>query len=213
MKFNFSGNSLIVKYWAWNSKLSVQIRFLWIIYWYYRTDITDFNQNWYYNLNFFYDCIEFVVTHKFIVNIALLFKFSYLFLLNCLIDIVTLDISGKLARFSIIYNFFSIIYNFRGRIFTQIPEIGAIQTITKIFYNAGWAEREVWDMFGIYFTDNVDLRRILTDYGFIGHPLKKDFPLTGFSEVGYNSIKGIVDIKPVELFQALRNTEESITWF
>ena len=83
-------------------------------------------------------------------------------------------------RFEIVYTLLSLVYNSRIKIKTYLKELDSIETITTLFKGANWWEREIYDFFGIYFTHNTDLRRILTDYGFIGHPLRKDFPLMGF---------------------------------
>jgi NADH:ubiquinone oxidoreductase subunit C len=106
----------------------------------------------------------------------------------------------------------SISYNARIRIKTCIDEITPITSVTELYSSAGWWEREVWDMFGIFFSNHPDLRRILTDYGFQGHPLRKDFPLTGFVEVRYDDSEKRVINEPVEITQEFRYFDFSSPW-
>lgn len=121
-----------------------------------------------------------------------------------LTDICTVDYIQRKNRFEIIYNLLSIKFN--SRIFIKIitNELQPIESITKIFKNASWYEREVWDMFGIFFYNHPDLRRILTDYGFEGYPLRKDFPLSGYLEVQYSELKKRITYKPIILSQEYR---------
>ena len=98
-------------------------------------------------------------------------------------DICGLDIPTRQYRFEIVYNLLSLRYNARIRIKTYTDEMTPLESSVDIFKGANWYEREVWDMFGVYFSNHPDLRRILTDYGFEGHPLRKDFPLSGYVEV------------------------------
>ena len=104
-------------------------------------------------------------------------------------DICAVDYPNKINRFTIVYNLLSIRFNSRLRIKVMINELQSINSITSIYKAASWWEREVWDLFGIFFNNHPDLRRILTDYGFEGHPLRKDFPLSGYLEVYYNELK------------------------
>lgn len=105
---------------------------------------------------------------------------------NMLLDIAVVDLPGKLYRFNINYLLNSVTLNQRFVVLTFSNEITWIQTATKLFPSAGWYEREVWDMFGIFFQNNVDLRRLLNDYGFAGFPLRKDFPVSGFYELRFH---------------------------
>lgn len=117
-----------------------------------------------------------------------------------LVDIVAVDWAQQhTLRFELIYHLLSHTHNTRiqVKIFTEIEQF--VPTITNIFPSANWYEREVWDMFGIYFSDHPDLRRILTDYNFVGHPLRKDFPLSGYSEVYYDQKEERVAYKPLDL--------------
>ena len=124
---------------------------------------------------------------------------------DCLTDIVCYDTPGKSLRFGIIYNLLSVRYNMRIRLVSKFKNIVALLSVSSLFLGAGWMEREVLDMFGVYFFLNSDLRRILTDYGFNGYPLRKDFPLTGYLEVYYDDNQKRISYKLVELAQEYRN--------
>lgn len=130
-----------------------------------------------------------------------------------LTDILCYDYPGKKFRFSIVYNLLSLDLNYRIKVFTKLKEkIPLISTIAPLYSGAGWLEREVWDMFGIFFLKNNDLRRILTDYGFVGYPLRKDFPLTGFIEVIYDDSENQVVYKRLDLSQDFRNYKFENSW-
>jgi len=129
-----------------------------------------------------------------------------------LIDITAVDNPNKLKRFRLIYLFLSHENNLRIIVNLNIQDKTSIPSITKIFPSANWMEREVFDMYGINFTDHPDLRRILTDYEFKGYPLRKDFPLTGFTEVRYSEEKKKVITEPVKLDQDYRNFDFKSPW-
>jgi NADH-quinone oxidoreductase subunit C len=129
-----------------------------------------------------------------------------------LIDITAVDYPGKEKRFKIVYLLLSHENNLRIVINVHIDETVVVPSITKIFPSANWMEREVYDMYGVSFKDHPDLRRILTDYGFEGHPLRKDFPLTGHTEVRYSEAKKKVISEPVKLDQQYRNFEFESPW-
>jgi NADH:ubiquinone oxidoreductase subunit C len=127
------------------------------------------------------------------------------------IDIAVVDRLQQSARFSVNYLFFSSTTNQRALVQVFAAETSTIPSLSVpfihgqcIFASASWLEREAWDMFGIYFSEHGDLRRILTDYGFTGHPLRKDYPLTGFYELVYSDAEGRVVSEPVELAQEFR---------
>ena len=129
-----------------------------------------------------------------------------------LIDITAVDYPHKEKRFTIVYLLLSHENNFRIIIKSNIDEKSTIPSITKIFPSANWMEREIFDMYGISFKDHPDLRRILTDYGINGHPLRKDFPLTGHTEVRYSEDKKKVIYEPVKLEQEYRSFDAESPW-
>ena len=129
-----------------------------------------------------------------------------------LIDIAGVDYPDSEKRFQLIYLLLSHEYNTRIKVSTQFQVDQTINSITKIFPSANWMEREVFDMYGIKFKNHPDLRRILTDYGFKGHPLRKDFPLTGFNEVRYSEKEKKVIYEPVKLEQNYRNFDFESPW-
>ena len=135
---------------------------------------------------------------------------------NCkfrqLIDIAGVDYPENEKRFELIYLFLSHENNLRIKLLTKFELNQTINSITKIFPSANWMEREVFDMYGIKFKNHPDLRRILTDYGFKGHPLRKDFPLTGFNEVRYSEKDKKVIYEPVKLEQNYRNFDFESPW-
>ncbi len=135
---------------------------------------------------------------------------------NCdfrqLIDICGVDYPERDERFEVVYQLLSLKHNFRMRVKVRTDENTPVDSVTEIYSAANWFEREVWDMYGIYFNDHPDLRRILTDYGFEGHPLRKDFPLTGFVEMRYDSEQKRVVYEPVQLAQDYRNFDFVSPW-
>ena len=135
---------------------------------------------------------------------------------NCkfkqLIDIAGVDYPENEKRFELVYLFLSHEHNFRIKVLIKFQIDQSINSLTKIFPSANWMEREVFDMYGIKFKNHPDLRRILTDYGFKGHPLRKDFPLTGFNEVRYSEKEKKVIYEPVKLEQNYRNFDFESPW-
>jgi NADH-quinone oxidoreductase subunit C len=129
-----------------------------------------------------------------------------------LIDICGVDYPQREKRFDVVYHLLSISKNRRLRVKLQIDEITAVASVTDVYPAANWFEREVFDMYGVMFSDHPDLRRILTDYGFSGHPLRKDFPLTGFVEVRYDDEVKRVVYAPVQLQQAFREFDFMSPW-
>ena len=129
-----------------------------------------------------------------------------------LIDITAADYPGKEKRFKIVYLLLSHENNLRIVINIYIDEKIAVPSITKIFPSANWMEREIFDMYGISYKEHPDLRRILTDYGFEGHPLRKDFPLSGYTEVRYNEDRKKVISEPVKLDQEYRDFDFESPW-
>ena len=129
-----------------------------------------------------------------------------------LTDIAGVDFPERANRFDIIYHFLSFKNNVRIRVKTEISENESIQSIIPIFPAANWFEREAFDMYGIHFKGHPDLRRILTDYGFEGYPLRKDFPLTGNVEVRYDEMEKKIIYEPVKLQQDYRNFDIQSPW-
>ena len=129
-----------------------------------------------------------------------------------LIDIAGVDYPENEKRFELIYLFLSHEHNLRIKLLIRFQINQSIVSLTKIFPSANWMEREVFDMYGVKFKNHPDLRRILTDYGFKGHPLRKDFPLTGFNEVRYSEREKKVIYEPVKLEQNYRNFDFESPW-
>jgi NADH dehydrogenase (ubiquinone) Fe-S protein 3 len=130
------------------------------------------------------------------------------------VDISGVDFPEREKRFEVVYHLLSISPSHAGRIRvkTYAGEADPVPSATSVFRGADWYEREAWDLFGIFFKDHPDLRRILTDYGFEGHPLRKDFPLTGYTEVRYDEERKRVVYEPLQLTQAFRNFEAQSPW-
>ena len=131
---------------------------------------------------------------------------------KCLMDVCGVDYPDREERFEVVYNLLSLRNNQRIRVKLTTDEDTPVPSVTGVFSSAGWWEREAWDLFGILFSDHPDLRRILTDYGFDGHPLRKDFPLTGFVELRYDNEEGRVVYEPVTLTQEFRTFDFLSPW-
>ncbi|MAE52288.1 MAG: NADH-quinone oxidoreductase subunit C [Micavibrio sp.] len=129
-----------------------------------------------------------------------------------LVDITAVDYPERAERFEVVYTLLSLKQNHRIRLKLNAAEDTLIPTVTSIYSSAGWFEREVWDMYGIMFEGHPDLRRILTDYGFEGHPQRKDFPLTGYVELRYDEELKRVVYEPVKLTQDFRNFDYLSPW-
>jgi NADH-quinone oxidoreductase subunit C len=131
---------------------------------------------------------------------------------STLIDITAVDYPEKLKRFTIVYHFLSMVQNQRIRISAHIFEDEVVPSIIALHPSANWFEREVFDMYGIFFSGHPDLRRLLTDYGFTGHPLRKDFPTSGYLEVRYDEVKKQVVYEPTKLTQEYRQFDFLSPW-
>ena len=129
-----------------------------------------------------------------------------------LVDICGVDYPARSKRFEVVYNLLSFQQNLRIRVKVEADEDTPVPSVVELFPSANWYEREAWDMYGIYFSDHPDLRRLLTDYGFSGHPLRKDFPLTGFVEVRYSEEQKRVVYEPVKLTQDFRTFDFMSPW-
>ena len=133
-------------------------------------------------------------------------------LFKVMVDICGADFPERPKRFEVIYNFLSMVHNQRVRVKVEADDQTPVPSITGLHNSANWFEREVWDMYGVFFSDHPDLRRMLSDYGFEGHPLRKDFPLTGYVEVRYDDEQKRVVYEPVKLTQDFRNFDFMSPW-
>lgn len=129
-----------------------------------------------------------------------------------LMDICGVDYPEKPERFEVVYNLLSLTHNWRLTVKVQTDETSLVPSVVDVYNAAGWYERECWDLYGVAFSGNPDLRRILTDYGFEGHPLRKDFPLSGYVEVRYDNDQKRVVYEPVKLQQDFRNFDFLSPW-
>ena len=129
-----------------------------------------------------------------------------------LTDLTAVDYPNRPYRFEMVYQLLSITQNQRLRLLVAVDEGAVVPSVISVFNVANWAEREVWDMFGMFFSGHPDLRRLLTDYGFEGHPLRKDFPLTGYVEVRYDDTQRRVVYEPVHLVQEYRDFDFLSPW-
>jgi len=156
-------------------------------------------------------------------NIIILSHDSLLFSLNCLklhtnyqYNLLTcisgVDYMHSKYRFGVVYDLLSLVMNSRIRVKVFVNEITSVDSTVNIFQNANWWEREIWDLYGVYFNNHPDLRRILTDYGFEGYPMRKDFPLSGYVEVRYDQTKRRVVLEPIELTQEFRSFSFETPW-
>ena len=135
---------------------------------------------------------------------------------NCqfklLMDVTAVDHPDREERFEVVYHLLSLKHNQRVRVKVTTDDATPVPSATGVFNSANWFEREVWDLFGVFFSDHPDLRRLLTDYGFEGHPLRKDFPLTGYVEVRYDEDQKRVVYEPVKLTQEFRTFDFMSPW-
>ncbi|CAL8412743.1 unnamed protein product [Sargassum natans] len=131
---------------------------------------------------------------------------------HLLTSISGVDYPDREERFEVVYELLNIRSNSRIRIKTCTDEINPLPSVVNIFPSANWWEREIWDLLGVFFSGHPDLRRILTDYGFEGHPLRKDFPLSGYFELRYDEDQRVVVCEPIELTQEFRSFDFHIPW-
>ena len=156
--------------------------------------------------------ITIMAKQKDIFSILMFLKDNPSISMESLIDLTAIDYPNQEKRFILAYNLLSVSKNLRIKVKTKISEDVPIQSITDIYPCANWYEREVWDLFGIRFSGHPDLRRILTDYDFEGHPLRKDFPLSGFTQVRFDDELGKVVKEPVKLDQDFRQFDSLSPW-
>jgi NADH/F420H2 dehydrogenase subunit C len=150
---------------------------------------------------------------KFILPCLLFLRDNSLCQFKILSSVTAVDYPEKRIRFEIIYELLSLRFNARIRVKTFVNETTAVQSIFDVFSSADWHEREIFDMFGIFFINHPDLRRILTDYGFDGYPLRKDFPLSGFIDVRYDIVEKRVICEHIEISQEFRSFKFENPWF
>jgi NADH/F420H2 dehydrogenase subunit C len=156
--------------------------------------------------------ITLVVSPKNIVKVLFFLKNNSRCRFTVLSSISGVDYPNRVDRFEVVYDLLSLEYNIRVRVKTNVNELTPVSSVTSVYSAANWWEREVWDMFGIFFTNHPDLRRILTDYGFEGFPLRKEFPLTGYVEVRYDEAQKRVVCEPIELAQEFRKFDFTSPW-
>lgn len=154
----------------------------------------------------------FLIEINLLKNILLILKNHFRFQFKVLSCISGIDYPENLYRFKIIYELLSIKYNARLRLKVVLDEITPVNSVEKIFSGATWWECEIWDLFGVFFFNQVYITRLLTDYGFQGHPLRKDFPLSGFTESRYNVVQSRVVYENVELAQEYRVFDYTSPW-
>ena len=156
--------------------------------------------------------LSILINHSNIIDVIKILKDEENFNFNQLIDLCGVDWPEEEFRFQVIYNLLSMSNNSRITIKLFTDENNKVESIKKLFSSADWYEREAFDLYGIVFEGHDDLRRLLTDYGFEGHPLRKDFPLTGYVEVKYDSDKERVIYEPVKLKQEFRDFDFESAW-
>ena len=160
----------------------------------------------------FKDELSIVVDRKNVLSSLNCLKLHVGYQYSLLTSISGVDLLNKTYRFCVVYDLLSIKNNSRIRVKTFVNEINSVPSIVSLYINANWWEREIWDLFGIYFENHPDLRRILTDYGFEGFPLRKDFPLYGFVEVRYDESEKQIVTEPVQLTQEFRSFNFQTPW-
>ena len=153
-----------------------------------------------------------IVKSSLLLEILLIFKNHIGFQFKILTCISGVDYPMNKYRFKLVYELLSVRYNSRIRIKIFLNELMNVNSCDKLFLTGGWYECEIWDMFGVFFTNHSNLKRILTDYGFEGYPLRKDFPLSGFIEMRYNEIEKRVIAEPIELAQEYRTFKFLSPW-
>jgi len=153
-----------------------------------------------------------VVSHDKLILALNVLKLHLGYQYNLLTCISGVDFLGKEYRFSVVYDLLSLTFNSRLRVKVFVNEITSVPSSMEVFINANWWEREVWDLYGVYFDKHTDLRRILSDYGFEGHPMRKDFPLSGFVEFRFDESKKRIVGEPIELTQEFRSFTFEKPW-
>ncbi|MBC8303594.1 MAG: NADH-quinone oxidoreductase subunit C [Pelagibacterales bacterium] len=165
-----------------------------------------------YKIQIFSNEISIFLNKKFLLNTLTFLKNNLLSQFKILTSISGVDYPERSNRFEVVYDFLSLKFNNRLRVKLFVHELSFTDTIHLLYPAANWYECEVWDMYGVFFKDHSNLRRILTDYGFEGHPLRKDFPLSGFIEVKYSDLRKRVLNEPLELAQEYRTFDFFSPW-
>ena len=153
-----------------------------------------------------------IVKSKLLVNVLIFLKYHTSYQFDVLTCITGVDYPNNKYRFKLVYELLSIKYNIRLRVKTFTHELFSVDSCDKLYFTAGWYECEIWDMYGVFFKNHSNLKRILTDYGFEGHPLRKDFPLSGFVEMKYNETEKRVINESIELCQEYRTFKFLSPW-
>ena len=174
----------------------------------YKKNLSRLIKNAFYN----YGQFNIITTRSGFLALLLYCKNHTLCLYKTLVDIIIYDMPGKIYRFCIIYSLFSIMHNTRLNIYTYTNEAIWMPSITNLYKSANWQERECFDLFGIYFKNHADLRRILTDYGFQGFPFRKDFPVMGFIEHYYDERTKLICSNNVEAAAEFRIFNTNLSW-
>ncbi|MCP9262845.1 NADH dehydrogenase [ubiquinone] iron-sulfur protein 3, mitochondrial [Dirofilaria immitis] len=158
------------------------------------------------------DELELLIHPSGVVPVIAFLKGNHAAQFTNIVFITGMDVPSRKFRFEVIYALLSIQFNARIRVRTYTDEVAPLESITSLFKGANWYEREVYDMYGVWFNNHPDLRRILTDYGFEGHPFRKDFPLSGYVELRYDSELGRCVYEPTELAQEFRKFDLKTPW-
>lgn len=156
--------------------------------------------------------LEIKIKKEVLLKVLTILKHHNIFEMKTLTDLVVYDLPGKNKRFVFFYYMRSILFNSQILLKLYVKELDCVPSVTGIYSSADWLEREVWDMFGVLFLNHPNLRRILTDYNFSGHPLRKDFPMSGFKEIYHDDVQKRIVFVPVELSQEYRNYQLHAIW-
>jgi len=156
--------------------------------------------------------INILIESQFLIFCITFLKKTSLFLFKALLDILVIDYPSRIRRFELLYSFLSIAKSQRLFLKTFITDTTTVESLTSFYKSADWLERECWDLFGVFFSNHPNLRRILTDYGFHGHPMRKDFPLTGYIEVRFDDERYSVIYEPLEMTQEFRTFNFKSPW-
>ena len=164
------------------------------------------------NVYFYNKETVFFINSRFLLNVLLFLKLHTHCQYTILVCISGVDYLTKSNRFELNYELLSLRYNNRIRIKLSINELDIVDSCEKIYISSSWHECEIWDMFGVFFNNHTNLKRILTDYGFEGYPLRKDFPLCGFIEIKYNELQKRIITESIELSQEYRTFDFLSPW-